>query len=121
MALCLLPPSPHLQDSPVSGPGGLDPQGARLRQQLVPAPERIWALRNVANSMLRSTASSGGGGGSAASSSSSSAPSAEEAVSMLKQAADLAADHYGKNHPGWHCSAVLCCTELCREHGMCMG
>lgn len=83
------------QDSPVAGPGGLDPQGARMRQQLVPAPERIWALRNVANSMLRSTASSGGGG-----SSSSSTPSAEEAVSMLKQASDLAAEHYGKNNPG---------------------
>lgn len=84
-----------VQDSPVGGQGGLDPQGARLRQQLVPAPERIWALRNVANSMLRSTASSGGSG-----SSGSSTPSAEEAVSMLHQAADLAAEHYGKNHPG---------------------
>lgn len=84
-----------VQDSPVVGQGGLDPQGARLRQQLVPAPERIWALRNVANSMLRSTASSGGSG-----SSGSSTPSAEEAVSMLHQAADLAAEHYGKNHPG---------------------
>jgi hypothetical protein len=76
------------------GPGGLDPQAARARNQLVPAPERIWALRNVANSMLRSTASSGGGG------SSSSTPSAEEAVSMLKQASDLAAEHYGMTHPG---------------------
>lgn len=84
-----------LQGSPVAGPGGLDPQGARMRQQLVPAPERIWALRNVANSMLKSTASSGGGG-----TSGSSTPSAEEAVSMLKQASDLAAEHYGKSHPG---------------------
>lgn len=78
------------------GPGGLDPQAARARNQLVPAPERIWALRNVANSMLRSTASSGGGG----SNSSSSTPSAEEAVSMLKQASDQAAEHYGMTHPG---------------------
>ena len=62
---------------------------------MVPAPERIWALRNVASSMLRSTASSGGGG-----SSSSSTPSAEEAVSMLRQASNLAAEHYGANHPG---------------------
>jgi hypothetical protein len=90
----------RLQGSGVMGPGGLDPQAARARQQLVPAPERIWALRNVANSMLRSTASSGGGG-----SSSSSTPSAEEAVSMLKSASDLAAEHYGMSHPGGSC----CC------------
>jgi hypothetical protein len=95
-----------LQGSAVAGPGGIDPQGARSRQQLVPAPERIWALRNVASNMLRSTASSGGGG-------SSSAPSAEEAVSMLQQASDLAAEHYGRNHPGvlatvfCHCQVAL--------------
>ncbi len=79
------------------GPGGRDPQGARSRQALLPVPERTGALRNVANSMLRSAAaaaaagSSGDGGSSAA---------AEEALGMLKQAADLAADHYGKEHPG---------------------
>jgi len=108
--LCLV-----LQGSPVAGPGGLDPQGARMRQQLVPAPERIWALRNVANSMLRSTASSGGGG-----TSGSSTPSAEEAVSMLKQASDLAAEHYGKDHPGGvqHLyTASGCQCWLCRCQG----
>lgn len=95
----------RMQGSPVVGPGGLDPQAARLKQQLVPAPERIWALRNVANSMLRSatfgaagsSGSSAAAGGDAADSIS---PAAEEALSMLRQAAYLAADHYGDNHPG---------------------
>jgi hypothetical protein len=54
----------------------------------VPVPERTWALRNVANSMLRSA----GGSGDAA--------AAEEALGMLRQAAELSAEHYGKQHPG---------------------
>lgn len=113
-----------VQGSPVAGPGGIDPQGARMRQQLVPAPERIWALRNVANSMLRSTASSGGGG-----SSGSATPSAEEAVSMLQQASDLASDHYGKQSPGEHWVAarqplrtvhglLLHCSLSLLQHGL---
>lgn len=60
-----------------------------MRQALVPVPERTWALRNVANSMLRSGAAASGD-----------TAAAEEALTMLKQAADLAAEHYGKTHPG---------------------
>ncbi len=60
----------------------------------MPVPERTWALRNVANAMLRSgataAAAADGGGGAAA----------EEAVGMLRQAAQLSADHYGPEHPG---------------------
>lgn len=81
------------------GPGGLDPQGSRLRQALVPVPERTWALRNVANSMLRSAAASGDNA------------AAEEALGMLKQAADLAAEHYGATHPGQQqCGTLLECS-----------
>lgn len=57
-----------------------------MRQDLVPVPERTWALRNVANNMLRTAAAD--------------SAAAAEALGMLKQAADLAAGHYGKTHPG---------------------
>ena len=65
------------------GPRGLDPSGAEQRKALVPAPERMWALRNVANNMLRTGAGDKAG----------------EALNMLQEAADLAADTYGKDHP----------------------
>jgi hypothetical protein len=70
--------------SPVVGPSGLDPSAQEQRKALVPVPERTWALRNVANSMVRS-------GGAA---------QLPGAVKMLREAADLAADHYGAGHPG---------------------
>ena len=66
------------------GPRGLDPSGSEQRKALVPAPERMWALRNVANNMLRTGAGDKAG----------------EALNMLQEAADLAADTYGIDHPG---------------------
>jgi hypothetical protein len=70
--------------SAVVGLRGLDPSGAEQRKALVPVPERMWALRNVANNMLRTG----------------SGDQAGEALNMLQEAADLAADHYGRDHPG---------------------
>lgn len=92
------------------GVGGLDPQAARMRQALVPVPERIWALRNVANNLVRSAAASSGGGGSEGAASQ--AAAAAEGISMLQQAADLAAEHYGKTHPGARVCVCLCVSGL---------
>lgn len=78
----------------LQGPATSASGGLLDTQALVPVPERTWALRNVANAMLRSgataAAAADGGGGAAA----------EEAVGMLRQAAQLSADHYGPEHPG---------------------
>lgn len=64
---------------------GLDPSGPAQRAALVPVPERTWALRNVANNMLRFGAAGSQAG---------------EAVGMLREAAQLSADYYGATHPG---------------------
>eukprot|EP00775_Hariotina_reticulata_P000703 gene703-1003_t len=82
-----------LKGSSIAGPGGLDPSGAQQRQALVPVPERTWALRNVANNMLRSAAAVSGGG------SANGAAAVAEALAMFKQAAELSASHYGPDHP----------------------
>lgn len=91
-APCLLLLVLFLQGSAIAGPGGLDPSGARQRQALVPVPERTWALRNVANNMLRSAVSGDG--------SSNGAAAVSEALAMFKQAAELSANHYGPHSPG---------------------
>jgi hypothetical protein len=59
----------------------------RLQQRnlVTPVPERVWALRNVANSQLQFA------GG---------AQQLQEAVGMLQEAAELSASHYGPGHPG---------------------
>jgi hypothetical protein len=95
--------------SPVVGPSGLNPSAPEQRKALVPVPERTWALRNVANSMVRS-------GGAA---------QLPGAVKMLQEAADLAADHYGPGHPGGcrrleGSGAAVAVWEAIEAHGRAM-
>jgi hypothetical protein len=66
----------------LASPGGLDPSSARARG--APVPEKAWAARNVARSLI-------GGGGAAG---------AEEGVRMLREAAAECRDYYGPTHPG---------------------
>jgi hypothetical protein len=63
------------------------------RQALTPIPERLWAVRNVAGSMVRFGDPS----------------QAAEAVNMLLDACDLAASHYGAKHPS--CAGLLLDTR----------
>ena len=71
------------QGSLLAAPGGLDPSSGRARG--APTPEKVWAARNVARSLI-------GGGGSAA--------GAGEGVRMLREAAAECAEYYGEAHPG---------------------
>lgn len=70
------------QGSLLAAPGGLDPSSSRARG--APVPEKAWAARNVARSLI-------GGGGAAG---------AEEGVRMLREAAGECAAYYGEAHPG---------------------
>ncbi|GBF91896.1 hypothetical protein Rsub_05001 [Raphidocelis subcapitata] len=70
------------QGSLLAAPGGLDPSSARARG--APVPEKAWAARNVARSLL------GGGDPSGVA----------EAARMLREAADDCREYYGPDHPG---------------------
>lgn len=70
------------QGSLLAAPGGLDPSSSKARG--APVPEKAWAARNVARSLL-------GGGG---------AGGAREAARMLREAAEDCAGYYGAAHPG---------------------
>ncbi|GAX82526.1 hypothetical protein CEUSTIGMA_g9953.t1 [Chlamydomonas eustigma] len=61
----------------------IDPNSAAVRRSLSPVPERLWAMRNVANGMVRAG----------------NAVQLGEAVGMLQQADVVARQHYGQYHP----------------------
>ncbi|KAI8473300.1 MAG: hypothetical protein J3K34DRAFT_411556 [Monoraphidium minutum] len=70
------------QGSLLAAPGGLDPGSAKARG--APVPEKAWAARNVARSLL----AAGGEAG------------VEEGARMLREAAAECAGYYGDGHPG---------------------
>ena len=63
----------------------------RASKTSTPVAEKLWALRNVANNMIRFGASAANSEGQD--------QRLSEAVSMLEEADGLASSHYGKTHP----------------------
>lgn len=66
------------------------------RKSLVPVPERLWALRNVANNLVRFGLPA----------------QLPEAVAMLSQADGVARGHYGAVHPARLSTLLDLCDAL---------
>jgi hypothetical protein len=93
-------PAKQQQGSLLAAPGGLDPSSTRARG--APIPEKAWAARNVARSLL------GGGDPNGVA----------EAMRMLREAAGDCREYYGPDHPG---GSRPDCMAGMRRHGAACG